>query len=132
MYVTACNFTKNKLIQRCYSRVLLKWRNYVEHLQQPLLNCIFKCYFSTHVSHRFPWCNLLHEWIIESRVGSYQNVLADHAETFHITSLLNSIWIGGWFSLSLCIPLHGNILLCGNPFYKWMKLDKTNPKLIEL
>ena len=82
-----------------------------------------KRYFSARFSHVS---------IIESRVGSCESVMANRVETSHITSLLNSIWIGGWFSLTLFIPLHGNILLPGNPFYKWMKLEKTNLKLIEL
>ena len=90
-----------------------------KHYWTASLKCCFSICFS-HVS------------IIESRGGSCQNVLANRVETSHITSLLNSIWIGGWFSLPLCIPHHGNILLRGNSFYKWMKLEKTNVKLIEL
>ena len=82
-----------------------------------------KRYFSARFSHVS---------IIESRVGSCEGVMANRVETSHITSLLNSMWIGSWFSLTLFIPLYGNILLPGNPFYKWMKLEKTNLKLIEL
>ena len=45
-----------------------------------------KRYFSARFSHVS---------IIESRVGSCESVMANRVETSHITSLLNSIWIGG-------------------------------------
>ena len=95
-----------------------------------------KYYFSTRFSHaslKYYFCTRFsHVSIIESRVGSCENVLANRIETSYITSPLNSIWIGGWFSLPMCIPFHGNFLLPGNPFYKWMKIEMTNLKLFEL
>ena len=125
LYVTACNFTKIELLHRCLSKVLKKWRNYVEESFAAVIfkTASLKRYFSTRFSHVL---------IIESRVGSCENILVNRVETSHITSPLNCIWIEGWFSLPLCIPLHGTILLPWNPFCKWMKLEKTNIKLIEL
>ena len=134
MYVTACNFTKIELLHRYLSKILIKmeklWRRFAVAkviCSSYYWTAFLKCYFSTHFSHVL---------IIESKFGSCKNVLANQVETSPITNPLISIWIawgiGEWFSFPLCIPLHEYILLLGNVFYKWIKLEKTNLKLIEL